>query len=170
MSRLSIALLGVLVASATSGCSGPYPSSSAALSAPPPIPMPVGPVPGPWPQGQNPAPQVQNPFAHSAAAVVQGRQLFVHYNCAGCHGGHGGGGMGPSLRDRAWLFGSSPAEVFDSIAEGRGHGMPAWGARLPTEQIWKIVAYVKSMRTSREPDPPSPAPPSAPLDAAAQIQ
>ena len=28
------------------------------------------------------------------------------------------------------------------------------GTRLPADQIWRIVAYVKSMRTEREPDKP----------------
>jgi cytochrome c oxidase cbb3-type subunit 3 len=139
------------------------------MSSPPPLPSPIGPIPGPWPGGKNPAPQAQNPFANSDEALVEGRQLFVQYNCSGCHGGHGGGGMGPSLRDRAWIYGSSPSEIFSSIAEGRGKGMPAWGARLPEDQIWKLVAYIKSIRTSREPDPPSPAPPAAPDDAAALI-
>jgi cytochrome c oxidase cbb3-type subunit 3 len=32
--------------------------------------------------------------------------------------------------------------------------MPAWGTKIPEEQIWKLVAYIKSMRTKEEPDPP----------------
>jgi hypothetical protein len=32
---------------------------------------------------------------------------------------------GPSLRDPVWLYGSSDAQVFDSIAKGRSKGMPA---------------------------------------------
>jgi mono/diheme cytochrome c family protein len=32
--------------------------------------------------------------------------------------------------------------------------MPAWGHTLPAEHIWKLVAYIKSLRTPREPDKP----------------
>jgi cytochrome c oxidase cbb3-type subunit 3 len=97
-----------------------------------------------------------NPYAQNQVALQEGRRLFVWYNCAGCHGGHAGGGMGPSLRDQVWIYGDSDAHVFSSIAQGRAHGMPAWGTKLPEEQIWKLVAYVKSLRTPLEPDPPKP--------------
>ncbi|HET7566143.1 MAG TPA: c-type cytochrome [Gemmatimonadaceae bacterium] len=100
---------------------------------------------------------MRNPYANSAAARVQGRQLFVAYNCAGCHGGHAGGGMGPSLRDSVWKYGSSDTQIFATIMEGRPLGMPAWGARIPEPQIWQLVSYIKSLRTPEEPDPPRPA-------------
>ena len=57
-----------------------------------------------------------------AAAIAEGRQLFVQMNCSGCHGGRAGGGMGPSLRDVDWIYGDTDAQIFDSIAEGRAHG------------------------------------------------
>ena len=95
-----------------------------------------------------------NPYNGNAIARVEGRRLFVWYNCYGCHGGHGGGGIGPSLRDPIWLYGGDDAHIFASIAQGRGHGMPAWGTKIPQDQIWKLVAYIKSMRTPEEPDPP----------------
>ena len=100
-------------------------------------------------------PRRRNPYANDVAAMAAGRQLFVRMNCYGCHGGRAGGGMGPSLRDVDWLYGGTDAQIFDSIAEGRAHGMPAWGPTLPEDQIWKIVAYVKSLRTPDEPQPPS---------------
>lgn len=117
----------------------------------PPMFVPVGPVPG---YGAVPV-VATNPYAHDPVAIQQGRKLFIWFNCYGCHGGHGGGGMGPSLRDQDWIYGSTDADIFDSIAEGRGKGMPAWGLKIPEEQIWQLVAYIKSMRTPNEPDPPS---------------
>ena len=99
----------------------------------------VGPVPG-----IGDAPQPVNPLAGDAAARATGRRLFVAYNCAGCHGDHGGGGMGPSLRDPVWIYGGTDADVFDSIAQGRANGMPAWGTLLPAAQIWPIATYIKS--------------------------
>ena len=110
----------------------------------------IGPQPGP----DHPLPQAVNPYAHDASILPQGRQLFVQYNCSGCHGDHGGGGMGPSLRDTLWYYGGDDASVFASITEGRQHGMPSWGSKLPREQIWMLVSYIKSLRTPNEPDPP----------------
>jgi len=70
-------------------------------------------------------------------------------------GDHGGGGIGPSLRDVDWLHGGADAQVFDSIAHGRSNGMPSWGTKLNQDQIWKLVAYIKSVRTPNEISPPS---------------
>ena len=80
--------------------------------------------------------------------------MFVAFNCSGCHGGHAGGGMGPSLRDQDWIYGGKPAELYGSIADGRAHGMPAWGTRLPPAVIWQLVSYIDSLRTPDEPEPP----------------
>jgi mono/diheme cytochrome c family protein len=33
--------------------------------------------------------------------------------------------------------------------------MPAWGTKIPAQQIWQLVAYIKSMRTPQEADPPN---------------
>jgi cytochrome c oxidase cbb3-type subunit 3 len=133
----------------------------------PPTLAPVGPIPGPTVAGEDAALVVQNPYAGNPSALEQGRQLFVQMNCSGCHGGRAGGGMGPSLRDQSWIYGDTPADIFDSISEGRGKGMPAWGTKLPADVIWKLVTYIQSLRTANEPDAPTPAPAHAPDDAAA---
>jgi cytochrome c oxidase cbb3-type subunit 3 len=125
-------------------------SKSAAASAEAPIPTTVGPIPGGMSQPQN----RQNPYTGDPVALQDGQRLFNWYNCAGCHGGHAGGGMGPSLRDEVWIYGSRDDQIFDSIAQGRSNGMPAWGTKIPEDQIWQLVAYIKSMRTPNEPDPP----------------
>ncbi len=107
-------------------------------------------VPGPPMQ----APSEKNPLAGDAQAVNDGRRLFNQYNCSGCHGDHGGGGMGPSLRDSVWIYGSSDGQIFSSIVHGRAHGMPSWGPRIPARQVWSIVSYIRTMGTNSEPDPP----------------
>lgn len=144
--RMVIPLL-ILLGLVASGCQQQSSASEAAL---PPMFVPIGPAPG----YQQPPKVETNPYAHDQFAMMQGRKLFLWYNCYGCHGGHGGGGMGPSLRDQTWIYGSTDAQIFDSIAQGRGKGMPAWGLKVPEEQIWQLVAYIKSMRTPEEPDPP----------------
>ena len=63
--------------------------------------------------------------------------------------------MGPSLRDVDWLYGSDDAQIFSSIAEGRAHGMPSWETKLTEDEVWKIVTYIKSLRTKDEIDPPA---------------
>lgn len=147
-SRVSmLALLSLLLA--LSACQRQA-AEVAPTGAAPPVREAVGPIPGVG----TPPPTRLDPYAHDQIALAEGRKLFAQYNCDGCHGGHGGGGMGPSLRDERWIYGSSDSEVFDSIAQGRARGMPAWGTKLPEDQIWKLVAYIKSMRTPLEPDPP----------------
>lgn len=133
---------------AAAGCQSP--STSVAAGSAPPVPATVGPIPGP----AGPVHARTNPLAGDPVALQDGRRLFNWYNCSGCHGGHGGGGMGPSLRDPVWLYGDRDDQIFDSIAEGRSKGMPAWATRIPEHQIWELVAYIKSMRTPEEPDPP----------------
>jgi cytochrome c oxidase cbb3-type subunit III len=147
--RLWLAVI-LLTAVAAAGCASKAAEPAAAGGAPALNAVAIGPIPGPATASGEPT----DPYATNAVALMQGRQLFVQYNCYGCHGGHAGGGMGPSLRDEAWIYGKSDAHVFDSIARGRGKGMPAWGTKLPQDQIWRLVAYVKSLRTPLEPEPP----------------
>ena len=52
--------------------------------------------------------------------------------------------MGPSLNQPGRRYGGAPAELYNSIHNGRPKGMPAWGSRLPPDQIWILVAYIES--------------------------
>ena len=90
------------------------------------------------------ATSTKNPYEGNAYAISQGQQLYEQYNCVGCHF-HGGGGIGPPLMDEEWIYGSSPANIYESIAEGRPNGMPSFGGHIPEFQIWQLVAYVRSV-------------------------
>ena len=57
----------------------------------------------------------------------------------------GGGGIGPALMDDKWIYGGSPDQIYSTISQGRPNGMPAFGGRVPTQQIWQLVAYVQSL-------------------------
>jgi cytochrome c oxidase cbb3-type subunit III len=92
---------------------------------------------------------LRNPYEGSADAAKTGAQLFVAYNCIDCHGADGSGAMGPSLADGRWHFGGGPAEVFESIYQGRPDGMPAWGGRIADDQIWRLVTYVRSLSAGK---------------------
>lgn len=159
MLRALLLLGAVAIAISSAACSRPANTQPAMMGGAPNEATHIGPIPGP--RMSSPPPQRPNPFENEELARQDGRQLFVRFNCSGCHGGHAGGGMGPSLRDPVWLYGNSPENIFSSIAQGRGKGMPAWGALLPEEQIWKLVSYIRSLGTPDEASPPSPAPGSA---------
>ena len=96
-----IALLTIVLA----GCRTTVPEVDEGAASP--VFTAVGPIPG--------APKNvrfrTNPFANDPVALQEGRKLFNWYNCSGCHGGHAGGGMGPSLRDKVWLFGDRDDQI-----------------------------------------------------------
>ena len=53
---------------------------------------------------------------------------------------------GPALMDDEWLYGSEPAQhLRRRIVQGRPNGMPSFGGHIPEDQVWQIVAYVRSM-------------------------
>jgi len=93
-------------------------------------------------------PNMQNPLKDDPDAAARGMKDFETFNCIGCHMPHGGGGMGPALSNHVWLYRDSPANIYLSIAQGRGAGMPAFGAMLPDRTIWELVAYIQSLSDS----------------------
>jgi cytochrome c oxidase cbb3-type subunit 3 len=83
-------------------------------------------------------------YYDNAEAVTTGKRLFSQYNCSGCHS-NGGGGMAPALMDNQWIYGGRLEQIHQTLVEGRPNGMPAWGGKVPDEQLWQIAAYVRSM-------------------------
>lgn len=96
------------------------------------------------PGAPSPPDFVKSPYQDSAWAVSEGKRFYQSYNCVGCHS-NGGGGMGPPLMDVEWIYGSDPRQIFSTIVEGRPNGMPAFGGKIPEQQIWMLVAYVQSL-------------------------
>lgn len=96
------------------------------------------------PGGSVPQIGMKSPAEGNAAAISEGRRLFNWYNCSGCHS-QGGGGMGPPLMNSNLTYGSAPENIYDTIVKGRPQGMPSWGGRIPENQVWQIVAYVRSL-------------------------
>ena len=85
-----------------------------------------------------------DPYDGDDQVIGEGQKLYQQFNCAGCHF-KGGGGIGPALMDDEWIYGSSSANIYWSIVEGRPNGMPAFGGRVVDDQLRKIVAYVRSL-------------------------
>jgi cytochrome c oxidase cbb3-type subunit 3 len=106
-----------------------------------------------------------NPYHGDAAAIAEGEQVFLQI-CAACHKPDGSGLVGPSLIDPYWKYGHSDAELLQSVMEGRPAGMPAWGAQLGSEKVWRALAYMETLPRVEAPGvgapgyaPPPPAPP-----------
>ena len=76
--------------------------------------------------------------------AFNGRKVFLKANCYICHGGRGGGGMCPSLRE------DRPDDK-NVVRDGTESGMPAFENILTDREIEDVMAYIQTLRTSREP-------------------
>jgi mono/diheme cytochrome c family protein len=87
----------------------------------------------------------QNPFAGEPTAVTAGAKLF-RQNCASCHGADASGlDNRPSLHSER-VRAASPGELEWLLKNGSmRNGMPSW-SRLPEQQRWQIVSYLKSLQ------------------------
>jgi mono/diheme cytochrome c family protein len=93
---------------------------------------------------------LRNPYEGNAEAIALGANLYVSYNCVDCHGADGSGAMAPAFIDGRWHFGGSPAQVYESIYQGRPDGMPAWGGLIDGASIWRLVSYVRSLEKGKD--------------------
>ena len=96
--------------------------------------------------------QSRNPLARNPRAAKAGAFEF-RINCALCHGlGARGGGRGPDLTRAHKRHGDSDADMFRNISQGiPGTAMPANGTNgqgvgMTDEEIWQIVAYLRSVQ------------------------
>jgi cytochrome c oxidase cbb3-type subunit III len=118
------------------------PQSALPPAAPPPAQSQV--QPGQAGKGLSEEVRSANYAPGNAYSMSQGKKLFRWYNCSGCHS-NGGGGMGPALMDNRWRHGHEPDAIFATIMDGRPNGMPSFRGRIPEDQAWQLVAYVRSM-------------------------
>jgi len=86
---------------------------------------------------------VKNPYEGKPEAVKEGEKIF-DAKCSECHM-DGTGGAGPNLTDETWIYGGSDAEVFETISYGRKGGMPSWKRELGADNIWKVIAFIRSI-------------------------
>lgn len=94
--------------------------------------------------GSEQLPANEGVYSENAWAASEGQRNFQSFNCNGCHA-NGGGGIGPALMDDAWLYGGEAANIFASIVEGRPNGMPSFRGRINDQQVWQLVAFVRSL-------------------------
>jgi cytochrome c oxidase cbb3-type subunit III len=98
------------------------------------------------------ADEVRSPLSGDPKAAKAGEYEF-RINCAFCHGlGAHGGGRGPDLTRAHKRHGNSDADMFQNISQGiPGTVMPANGTNgqgvgMTDDEIWQIIAYLRSVQ------------------------
>jgi high-affinity iron transporter len=101
-----------------------------------------------------------NPLSGKADAIEKGKEEFMA-TCFPCHGATGKGD-GPAAKALAGT-GPAPADLSDPAMNGKisdgerfavmkqgvpGTAMQAFGAALSDEQIWRLLAYVETLRSA----------------------
>jgi mono/diheme cytochrome c family protein len=96
----------------------------------------------------------RSPLASSDREIVKGQGLF-RSKCSGCHGADGRG-HGPDsdpdhpaadLTDGRSAARNPDGVLFYKIWNGRAKPkMPAMKLDLPREDVWRLVAYIKTLR------------------------
>jgi putative heme-binding domain-containing protein len=87
----------------------------------------------------------ENPLASDPKAAETGRWMFRIF-CAPCHGIGADGGRGPDLTRGTYTAGDRDADLFRVISTGvPGSEMAPYGGRLESDQIWRLVAYIRSV-------------------------
>ena len=92
--------------------------------------------------------EIKNPFAGDPSAARTGKIVYDQ-TCSACHGNDAQGGRGPSLATGQFSHGSEDVDLFHTIESGiPGTQMPAFSA-LPTEDVWRIVTYLRSLTAGK---------------------
>jgi cytochrome c oxidase cbb3-type subunit III len=85
----------------------------------------------------------KSPLALNPSAIQAGRKRFVQ-NCGACHGSSATGGRAPKLADSPRVHEMPDKRIFNIIQNGvPGTAMPS--NRLPDQQIWEIVLFIRSL-------------------------
>jgi len=114
------------------------------------------------PHGHPEHQKLLNPVASTPESVAAGGKAFAKV-CAICHGatGKGNGRLAGAMRaygarlsdltDATWQHGSTDGEIFVVIRDGIGPDfyMDAWQGKIPDEDIWKLVNYLKTLASRR---------------------
>jgi mono/diheme cytochrome c family protein len=110
--------------------------------------------------------ELKNPYNADIAAIAEeGHHRYLSAGCNGCHGGGGGGGMCPPLTNDTWVYGADDDTLFRLIALGSdgltkaGYSrvkhevvtgpMPPFGGIIKTsDDLWRIIAFMRSVNPS----------------------
>jgi hypothetical protein len=119
---------------------------------------------------------LHNPYHDKIVEIAdEGHHTYLSAGCNGCHGGGGGGGMCPPLTNDTWVYGSDDDTLFRLVSLGsdelqkQGYTrvkhevvvgpMPPFGGIIKsTDQLWKIIAFIRSVNPSSLKPPAAPPP------------
>jgi mono/diheme cytochrome c family protein len=115
---------------------------------------------------------LHNPYNDKISDIAEeGHKRYLSFGCNGCHGGGGGGGMCPPLTNDVWVYGPDDDTLFRLIAVGsdalqkEGYKrikqevvvgpMPPFGGIIKTsDDLWKVIAFIRSVSPGSEKKPP----------------
>ncbi len=101
------------------------------------------------------APALANPVAYSEESIAAGAQLYQQY-CTECHGKDGRAQMdvisdATNLTEPDEYYnGSTQQDIFTSIKNGAGVGMPPWSSQIKDDGIWNLVNFIRSLWTDEQ--------------------
>lgn len=85
-------------------------------------------------------------LAQSRIGTGSIKELYTQH-CATCHGQNMEGGLGSSLIDDVWKYGSSDADIAKVIREGVPEmGMVPWKGVLSEEQIRSLIIFMREQK------------------------
>jgi putative heme-binding domain-containing protein len=103
--------------------------------------------------------QDTNPLANDPKAVTAGESQF-RANCAFCHGlGARGGGRGPDLTRAQKRHGKTDGDLYHTINDGipstamPPNGTTSQGVGMTVQEIWQVIAYIRSIEKKSESAP-----------------
>ncbi len=124
---------------------------------------------------------LHNPYNDKIDATAEeGQHKYLSFGCNGCHGGGGGGGMCPPLTNDTWVYGADDDTLFRLVSLGsdglkKDYGykrvkqevvvgpMPPFGGIIKTsDDLWKVIAFIRSKNPSSMKRASEPAPQGAP--------
>jgi len=97
------------------------------------------------------AKKLKNPIPFTKKSIARGRTMFMG-SCTACHG-MDGKAMVDVVADAtdltspgAWRNGTTEGEIFKSIRDGAGTGMPPFKFQIHKDNdLWDLVNYVRSL-------------------------
>jgi mono/diheme cytochrome c family protein len=110
--------------------------------------------------------KLKDPIPFSKKSITRGRTLFLG-SCTACHGMDGKATVDvvadatDLTSPKLWRNGTTEGEIFKSIRDGAGIGMPPFKFQIhQDEDLWNLVNYIRSLwpestRPQLQEDPPN---------------
>ena len=97
-----------------------------------------------------PARRIPDSLEGDAEAIALGKGIF-HTYCWGCHGRNGTGAQCPDFSDNRQIHGERYEDLVKVVTDGvKGTPMGPWGYALGRKRLLQVVAYVFSLKGTRE--------------------